>query len=88
MVKLLLQKGSTMIFNTNNWIIAPKTLNYLAFQFFDFEHTWWRLFQKHVVCTNFDFYVLLLFIRYVLGDLENYPEVLKFKRKTTLNVIQ
>ena len=34
--------------------IAPKTLNYLAFQSFDFERTWWRLFQKGVVCTKFD----------------------------------
>jgi hypothetical protein len=35
--------------------IALKTLNYLAFQSFDFEHTtWWRLFQKRVVRTKFD----------------------------------
>jgi len=26
------------------WFIAPKTLNYLAFQSFDFERTWWMLF--------------------------------------------
>jgi len=26
-------------------------LNYLAFQSFDFERTWWRLFQKHIVHT-------------------------------------
>ena len=25
--------------------IAPKTLNYLSFQSFDIEHTWWRLVQ-------------------------------------------
>jgi hypothetical protein len=37
--------------------IAPKTLNYLAFQYFDFERTWWRLFQKRVVCTKSDIYV-------------------------------
>jgi hypothetical protein len=35
-------------------IIAPKTLYYLAFQYFDPEHTWWKLFQKRVVCTTFD----------------------------------
>ena len=34
--------------------IALKTLNYLAFQSFDFERTWWRLFQKRVVCTKFN----------------------------------
>jgi len=39
--------------------IAPKTLNYLTFQPFDFEFTWWRLFQKHVVRIKFDIYVLL-----------------------------
>ena len=32
----------------------------MAFQSFDFERTWWRLFQKRVVCTKFDIYVLLL----------------------------
>ena len=34
--------------------IAPKTLNYLAFQSFDFERTWWRLCYKRIVCTKFD----------------------------------
>ena len=36
---------------------APKTLNYLALQPFDFERTWSRLLQKRVVRTNFDIYV-------------------------------
>jgi hypothetical protein len=40
-------------------LLAPKTLNYLAFQYFDLSVTWWRLFQKHVVRTKFDIYVLL-----------------------------
>jgi hypothetical protein len=44
--------------------IAPKTLNYLAFQSFDFERTWWRLFQKRDVRTKFDIYVFF-FIDYV-----------------------
>jgi len=39
--------------------IAPKILKYLAFQAFDFERTWWRLFQKRVVCTKFDIYVFI-----------------------------
>ena len=26
--------------------------NYSAFKYFDFECTWWRLFQKRVVCTK------------------------------------
>ena len=29
--------------------IAPKTLNYLAFQVFDFERTWWRLFWAYLM---------------------------------------
>ena len=26
---------------------------------YDFERTWWRLFQKHVVCTKFNIYVFM-----------------------------
>jgi hypothetical protein len=47
--------------SSRNWhfcFIVSKTLNYLAFQSFDFELTWWRFFQKDVVRTNCDFYVL------------------------------
>jgi len=40
--------------------MLSKLLNYLAFQYFDIEHTWWRLFQKRVVCTKFDIYVYVL----------------------------
>ena len=43
--------------------IAPKTLNYLAFQSFDFERTWWRLIQTRVVRTKFDIYVFINWIR-------------------------
>ena len=39
--------------------LLAKRLNYLAFQSFDFERTWWSLFQKRVVRTKFDTYVLL-----------------------------
>ena len=48
------------------WIrtsIAPKTLNYLAFQSFDFERTWWRLVQKRVVRTTFDIYIFISLFR-------------------------
>jgi hypothetical protein len=31
---------------------CSNTLNYLAFQSFDYECTWWMLFQKHIVHTN------------------------------------
>ena len=33
---------------------------YLAFQSFDFDRTWWRLFQKRVVRTKFDIYVFII----------------------------
>ena len=38
--------------------IVPKTLNYLTFQSFCFESTWRKLFQKHVVRTRLEIYVL------------------------------
>ena len=39
--------------------IAPKTLNYLSFQSFDFKRTWWRFFQKRAVTTKFESYVFI-----------------------------
>jgi hypothetical protein len=36
---------------------SQNILGYLAFQPFDFERTWLRLFQKRVVRTEFDIYV-------------------------------
>jgi hypothetical protein len=42
--------------------IAPKTLNYLAFQSFYFERTWRRLFQKRAVRTKFDIYVFIFLL--------------------------
>jgi hypothetical protein len=30
-----------------------------GFLIVDIERTWWRIFQKRVVCTTFDIYVLL-----------------------------
>ena len=38
---------------------SRRPLNYFAFQPFDFERTWWRLFQKRVVCTKLDIYVFI-----------------------------
>jgi hypothetical protein len=37
-----------------------KDLNYLVFQSFDYECTWWRLFQKRVV--QLDIYYILKFV--------------------------
>ena len=33
-------------------LIAPKTLNYLAFQSFDFKRTWWSLFRYTLYALN------------------------------------
>ena len=33
-------------------------LNYLALQYVDSERTWWRLFQKWIVLSKFDIYVV------------------------------
>jgi hypothetical protein len=48
----------TLLFKSFGFI-APNTLNYLAFQSFNIVHTWWRFFQKVIVCTKFDIYVFI-----------------------------
>jgi hypothetical protein len=35
-------------------------LNYLAFQAFNLERSWWRLFQKRVMCTKCYIYLLII----------------------------
>ena len=40
-------------------LLLPKILFYLTFQFFDFERTWWKLFQKRAVRTTFDIYIFI-----------------------------
>ena len=45
----------SILFNQND----SRLFNYLAFIYFGFECTWWRLFQKHVVHTKFDIYVFI-----------------------------
>jgi hypothetical protein len=35
-------------------------LNYLAFQFLDYERTWWNLFQKRIVHTKFMYVFITL----------------------------
>jgi hypothetical protein len=41
-------------------ICSQNFLHYLAFQPFDFERTWWRLFQKRVVRTRTNFFLNVL----------------------------
>ena len=43
--------------------IAPKPLNYLVFESFDFERTWWGLFRRRVVRTaKFAIYIFIISI--------------------------
>ena len=37
-------------------------LNYLAFQYFDIEQTWWMLIHRLVVQTKFDIYICITII--------------------------
>ena len=39
----------------------PLSKKLSCFQSFNFEHVWWRLFKKRVVCTNFDIYIFSTF---------------------------
>jgi len=45
--------------------LLPKRFKLLDFQPFDFERTWWRLFQKRVVHTKFDMYVFIFKCTYI-----------------------
>ena len=52
----------------------------MAFQCFDLERTWWRLFQKRVVCTTFDIYDFIstndVFLEYPSsGTFLEYPSI-------------
>jgi hypothetical protein len=48
-----------ILFVCHMQLLLPKLFNYLAFQSFNFERTWWKLFQKDVVRTKFDIYVFI-----------------------------
>jgi hypothetical protein len=45
------------------YFCSQTLVNYLAFQSFDFERTWWRLFQKSVVYSEFDIYVFIIWLK-------------------------
>jgi hypothetical protein len=47
------------LFYIKQFTCSQNFLNYLSFHAFDVERTWWKLFQKRVVRTKFDIYVLL-----------------------------
>ena len=42
---------TSYVFKGNKWLSLYQSL--------DFECVWWKLFQKHVVCTEFDIYVFI-----------------------------
>ena len=39
---------------------SERFLIYLGFQYLDYEGTLWRLFQKLIVCTKVDIYVVII----------------------------
>ena len=45
--------------NKAKFKLLKDILDYLTFQPFDFERTWWWLFKKRVVRTKFDLYVFI-----------------------------
>ena len=47
------------LFYIKQFTCSQNFLNYLAFHPFDFERTWWKLFQKRIVRTKFDIYVFI-----------------------------
>ena len=55
---LLTQARVTLLSNLAFSGFLPTT-TYLAFQSFDLDRTWWRLFPKSVVHTKLDFYVFI-----------------------------
>ena len=40
-------------------LLLPEFETYLSFQYFDFEHTWWRLSRKRVIRNKFDIFVFI-----------------------------
>ena len=42
---------------------SQRLLTKFAFKYFGFERIWWKLFQRHAVCTKLDIYVVIIPIR-------------------------
>ena len=56
---LLPQAWATLADFDYHFYWSPTLFNYLAFQYFAFEGTWWMLFRKRVGRTKFDIYVFI-----------------------------
>jgi hypothetical protein len=50
----------TTILTYNTIVLCTKMSYYLVFHSFDFKRTWLRLFQKRVVRTKFDIFVVII----------------------------
>ena len=48
------------------YLLQKFCLHYLDFQFLDYEHTWWRLFQKRFMHLKFDIYICIQSAMFVL----------------------
>jgi len=54
------KEGTFIALYKTLFFLVPPSLHY-TLKLYDLELTWWRLFQKRVVCTNFDIYVFLIY---------------------------
>jgi len=67
-------------------IISKHFSNYLAFQNFDIERTWWRLFQNHTVGTKFHKSVFIQ--PYYYWNSANTLGIMRYHDKLYLHMIQ
>ena len=47
-------------------LLLPNTFKLFSCYYFEFERTWWRLFQKRVVRTKFDIYICIITFNYMV----------------------
>jgi hypothetical protein len=59
--KVLLPHAYVTLVDKARWCYCSQTFKLLAFQSLDFVRTWWRLFQKRIVRTKLDIYVLFYY---------------------------
>ena len=59
-IKTLLRRPFDNVNNNYHCWKKEYAFDYLVFQYFDLVRTWWRLFQKCVICTKFDTFLLHL----------------------------
>ena len=72
-------------------LFSPKDLTYLSFQFsklFDYERTWWKLYQKSVERAKLNFYVYITLYYYYWVDTSADGLLVAEVLSTQLSVLQ